>query len=111
LKAVLRELARRKMGDRLARGRKRGFTIPVGRWLVGRWREALTESLQTSLLEREGWINARAALDRLKIAVDDGSAPNQLWYIFVLESWLRHENNVRAESDSWDVRNLEVTTF
>jgi asparagine synthase (glutamine-hydrolysing) len=38
LKAILRELARRKIGDRVARGRKRGFGIPVGRWLVGRWR-------------------------------------------------------------------------
>jgi len=93
LKAVLRELARQKMGDRLASGRKRGFTIPVGRWLVGRWRDALTESLQTSVLEREGWINSRAALARLNVAAEQGSAPNQLWYIFVLESWLRHEQD------------------
>ena len=99
LKAVLRELARRKMGERVAGGRKRGFTIPVGRWLVGRWREALTESLQASLLDREGWINARAALERLNVAVDEGSAPNQLWYIFVLESWLRNEREADEESD------------
>ena len=99
LKAVLRELARRKMGARVAEGRKRGFTIPVGRWLVGRWREALTESLRTSLLEREGWINSGAALERLKVAVDEGSAPNQLWYIFVLESWLRNEREADGETE------------
>ena len=93
LKAILREFARQKVGDRLAKGRKRGFTIPVQRWLVGRWRDALTESLQTSILDREGWINSRAALERLKLATEQGSAPNQLWYIFVLESWLRHEQN------------------
>lgn len=100
LKAVLRELARRKIGDRLARGRKRGFTIPVQRWLVGRWRNALTESLQTSLLDREGWINSRAVLERLNTATEKGWAPNQLWYIFVLESWLRHEQNLGSEAAS-----------
>lgn len=98
LKAILRELARQKIGDRLAKGRKRGFTIPVQRWLVGRWREALTESLETSILDREGWINSRAALERLKVATENGWAPNQLWYIFVLESWLRQEQSLGAEA-------------
>jgi asparagine synthase (glutamine-hydrolysing) len=91
LKSVLRALAKQKLGERVSRGRKRGFTIPVQRWLVGRWRNALTESLQTSVLDREGWINSRAVLDRLTLAAENGWAPNQLWYIFVLETWLRHE--------------------
>ena len=98
LKAVLRELARQKLGDRVANGKKRGFTIPVQTWLVGRWRNAMTEAMQTSILDREGWINSRAVLDRLKVATEKGSAPNQLWYIFVLESWMRHEQNVRDET-------------
>jgi asparagine synthase (glutamine-hydrolysing) len=98
LKSVLRELARQKLGERVSRGRKRGFTIPVQRWLVGRWRKALTELLQTSILDREGWINSRATLDRLAAAAEKGWAPNQLWYIFVLESWLRHEQSSRVEA-------------
>jgi asparagine synthase (glutamine-hydrolysing) len=97
LKSILRELARQKLGERVSRGRKRGFTIPVQRWLVGRWQNALTELLQTSILDREGWINSRAALDRLTAAAEKGWAPNQLWYIFVLESWLRHEQSSRVE--------------
>jgi asparagine synthase (glutamine-hydrolysing) len=96
LKSLLRALARQKLGERLASGRKRGFSIPVQRWLVGRWENALVESLQTSILDREGWINASATLDRLAVAKEKGWAPNQLWYIFVLESWLRHEQNSSA---------------
>lgn len=96
-KALLRALAREKLGERLAAGRKRGFTIPVQRWLVGRWRNALAESLQTSALHREGWINAPAALERLTVAAKKGWAPNQLWYIFVLETWLRYEQKALAE--------------
>jgi asparagine synthase (glutamine-hydrolysing) len=102
LKSVLRELARQKLGERLARGRKRGFTIPVQRWLVGRWQSALTEVLETSILDQQGWINSRAVLDRLRVAAENGWAPNQLWYIFVLESWLRHEQESRAEVASYD---------
>ena len=98
LKSVLRSLAHQKLGERVSRGRKRGFTIPVQRWLVGRWRNALTELLQTSILDREGWINSGAALDRLAAAAEEGRAPNQLWYIYVLESWLRHEQSFGAEA-------------
>ncbi|HEX3186573.1 MAG TPA: asparagine synthase (glutamine-hydrolyzing) [Pyrinomonadaceae bacterium] len=98
LKSVLRELAKRKLGERVSRGRKRGFTIPVQRWLVGRWQNALTELLQPSILDREGWINSRATLDRLSAAAKEGWAPNQLWYIFVLESWLRHEQSSGIET-------------
>ncbi|MFZ0063290.1 MAG: asparagine synthase (glutamine-hydrolyzing) [Pyrinomonadaceae bacterium] len=101
LKAVLRALAKQKIGERLAGGRKRGFSIPVQRWLVGRWHNAVVESLQTSILNRESWINSRAVLDRLAVAAEKGWAPNQLWYIFVLESWLRNEQNFSVEVESY----------
>jgi asparagine synthase (glutamine-hydrolysing) len=102
LKALLRGLAEQKLDKRLARGRKRGFTIPVQRWLVGRWHETVVEIFQTSVLNEEGWINSRAVLSRLAVAAEKGWAPNQLWYVFVLESWLRHERNFKAEpGDVW----------
>jgi asparagine synthase (glutamine-hydrolysing) len=93
LKAVLRELAAHKLGERVARGRKRGFSIPVQRWLAGRWRSDLTKLLRESVLEREGWILSGPVLNRLEVAAHEGWAPNQLWYIFVLEAWLRHEQD------------------
>jgi asparagine synthase (glutamine-hydrolysing) len=91
LKALLRELARRHIDERVAHGRKRGFGIPVQRWIATRWRDAVADLLRDSYLDREGWIRADAALAQLDRAVDAGSAPKQLWYIYVLESWLRHE--------------------
>jgi asparagine synthase (glutamine-hydrolysing) len=93
LKAVLRELARRRVGDRVARGRKRGFSIPVQRWITNRWRSAVEESFRDSLLEREGWLRSDALLKELGKAAQKGFAPNQLWYSFVLESWLRWERS------------------
>jgi asparagine synthase (glutamine-hydrolysing) len=93
LKAVLREMARRRIGERVARGRKKGFGIPVQRWIARRWTNTVREFLSDSLLEREGWIESGPCLDQLEIAVERGWAPNQLWYIFVLESWLRREQS------------------
>jgi asparagine synthase (glutamine-hydrolysing) len=95
LKAVLRELARRRVGARVARGRKRGFSIPVQRWVAGRWRASVAESLTGSLLEERGWIRSAPALAWLEEAGRRGRAPNQLWYLYVLESWLRHEREDR----------------
>jgi len=98
LKAVLREVARRQIGDRVARGRKRGFGIPVQRWMAGRWRDAAQETFRSAHLGREGWINSEAALALLKRAAESGWAPNQLWYIFVLELWLRRADEFAAEA-------------
>jgi len=92
LKAVLRELAQRRVSHRVARGRKRGFRIPVQRWLVGKWRERFEEAFHNSELHRAGWIIAPAVLEQLRYAArKPGFAPIQLWYLFVLEHWMRHE--------------------
>ena len=84
-------MARRHLGERVATGRKRGFGIPVQRWLAGKWRERVADSFGDSLLDREGWLRADGLLNELNNAARCGSAPNQLWYSYVLESWLRHE--------------------
>lgn len=105
LKAVLRELARRRIGERVARGRKRGFTIPVERWITGRWRPQVEEMFRDSLLEKEGWIRSRPALKWLEESTATGWAPKQLWYLFVLEAWLRNEHpKVAADSDNMESR-------
>lgn len=89
LKAILREIARRRIGERLARGAKRGFGIPATRWIAGKWNARVREAFQESILAKEGWIDAapvRAAIDRCK---PGDTAPVQLWHLFVLECWMR----------------------
>jgi asparagine synthase (glutamine-hydrolysing) len=91
LKAVLRHLARRKIGERVAAGKKRGFTIPVERWLTGNWQARVADTLRDSTLEREGWIRGGPTLEWLKESARTGRASKQLWYLYVLELWLRSE--------------------
>jgi len=94
LKAVLREIARRRIGPRVAAGRKRGFSIPVSSWMAGRWRSAATASLTDSVLARDGWTRADAVRRSLS---DPSSSPRlrrQLWYLWVLEEWMRSEQTL-----------------
>jgi asparagine synthase (glutamine-hydrolysing) len=112
LKAILRELARRKIGKDLAKQKKRGFGVPVQQWITGRWRTQVETVLRESILDEEGWINSGAALGQLELAANRGWAPEQLWYIFVLESWLRCErfnDNVTDDRPmSYPVRTSEA---
>ena len=89
LKAVLREIARRNIGPQVALRRKRGFTVPVERWLVTRWRKSLEELAGEPLLEREKWIAPGKIRASVEEAIRSGSAPTQLWHLLVLEHWLR----------------------
>lgn len=87
LKAVLREIAKRRIGDRVAHGRKRGFDIPATRWLAGRWRGHFENLLSDSVAASEGWIDAGAV--RRDLDQSREQVTNHLWYIFVFETWLR----------------------
>jgi asparagine synthase (glutamine-hydrolysing) len=92
LKAVLRAMAARHLGPRVATGKKRGFGIPVNRWLSAKWKQPMLDVLEKSRLEEQGWINADAVARCLRESAESGQVPNQIWYIYVLESWLRHES-------------------
>jgi asparagine synthase (glutamine-hydrolysing) len=93
LKAVLREIARRRISKELSEGKKRGFGIPVHRWLVGTWRPLVEHYVCESLLEKQGWIQPKAAMKIFRDALSNGVASLPLWYLVVLESWMRNECN------------------
>jgi asparagine synthase (glutamine-hydrolysing) len=107
-KAVLRELAKRHCGKRVANGKKRGFRIPVQRWLVGRWLDAVRETFRSSLLEEGGWIQGDAVRRELERAAIQHSAPQQIWYLYVLESWLRYEAGARDHTPQVAVATPEL---
>ena len=92
LKAVLREIARRRIGAEISKRPKQGFTIPVERWLAKRWSGALNVLKGSTALAKEGWIRE----DKLRVAVENalqsGRVPLQLWYLLVFEHWLQSHN-------------------
>lgn len=95
LKAVLREIARRRIGRPVASRKKQGFTVPVQDWLPA-WKQDLDGTLRDSVLEREGWIAPGSMATAFQQRSAGGGAPKQLWYLLVLEHWLRHERSAPA---------------
>ena len=92
LKAVLREIVRRRISPELAAGKKQGFGVPVQRWLVGKWKAQFVELMNNSILDSEGWIKSENVLKAIESAEKENWSPRQLWFIFVLESWFRYEH-------------------
>ena len=90
-KAVLRELVRRHIGVQVASRRKRGFTIPAERWMLTKWGAAIAEITSESLLERNGWLRRGALRSAFVEAKSRGLAPVQLWFLLVLERWMRYD--------------------
>ncbi len=88
LKAVLRELARRHLGDAISKRPKRGFTIPIERWLAVRWRDQLAELGPGSLIAEQGWINGERLRQAVASASSQPQMPLQIWHLLVLENWL-----------------------
>lgn len=89
LKAVLRELARRKIGQVVAEREKRGFGIPVQRWVVSRWERFVRELMADPLVVRYDLVNSDWIREELELSVRRGAAAQILWYVVVLELWLR----------------------
>jgi asparagine synthase (glutamine-hydrolysing) len=110
LKAIPRELAARQVSRQVATGRKRGFGIPVSKWLVGRWRGQFEDLFQDSLLAREGWIRRDPVLAEFRRAVALGSASNSLWYLFVLENWLRKQRQPLSPSTVLKISEMRPLT-
>jgi asparagine synthase (glutamine-hydrolysing) len=88
LKAVLREIVRRRVGPEVAFRPKQGFTVPVERWLAQRWSGMLERLRHGTALERDGWVRSGSLAAPLDDALGRRWVPVQLWRLLVLDHWL-----------------------
>jgi asparagine synthase (glutamine-hydrolysing) len=89
LKAILREIVRRRVGADIAGRPKRGFTVPVERWLATSWQGELAKLREQPRLETEGWVRPGSLQAPIREALDRRRLPAQLWHLLALEGWLR----------------------
>jgi asparagine synthase (glutamine-hydrolysing) len=92
LKAILREIVRRRVNPEIAARPKRGFTVPVERWLAGRWTRSLDVLAVPNELERQGWIRPGSLQAPVAQAREKNWVPFQLWSLMLLERWLVRQN-------------------
>ncbi|MDZ7639316.1 MAG: asparagine synthase (glutamine-hydrolyzing) [Bryobacterales bacterium] len=88
-KAVLREIARRRLGDSVARREKSGFSIPADRWLLDRWSEELRQLGHSSVAAGRGWFDQQALAKTVTLSLRQRQTSPQLWHAVVFENWLR----------------------
>ena len=81
----VRELARRRLGERVATGRKRGFGIPVQRWMMGRWYTQCDRDVPGFAVTAGRLDTGRdAVMADLRAAKERQYVPIRLWYLYVL---------------------------
>jgi len=93
-KALLRDLARRRLPGALWQLPKRGFTAPIGEWIAGtHWTRFEEEVLQTSA-RLNGRLDA-FQLRRRAAAHRQGATAHgyTLWAVWVLERWLAQSSS------------------
>jgi asparagine synthase (glutamine-hydrolysing) len=92
LKAVLREIVRRRVSPEIAGRVKQGFTVPVGRHLTaGNNRNDLEALRKSSKLEQEGWLRQGSLARLVEEAGRSQDVSAQLWHLLLLEHWLNEQ--------------------
>ena len=90
LKALLRAAVADLLPPAVLRGRKRGFMLPIGRWLQTSWRDRMEDLLSPPSVRRRGWFRPEV-VETLKAEHLTGrrNRADQLWTLMVLEAWCR----------------------
>jgi asparagine synthase (glutamine-hydrolysing) len=96
LKALLRRMAARRISERVAAGRKRGFNVPARAWVTTRWRDDVGETLANSRLAADGWLSGGELARYRKELLHGKEATLQQWYVYVLEHWYRETAETAA---------------
>jgi asparagine synthase (glutamine-hydrolysing) len=87
-KVFLKQYARRYLPDAIVHRRKRGLSVPIGRWLRGPLREWAAANLASGRLDRVG-ISTAAAMDLFaEHSQRKADHARALWTLIVLSEWL-----------------------
>jgi asparagine synthase (glutamine-hydrolysing) len=96
-KVFLKRFACRYLPKEIVYRRKRGLSVPIGRWLRGPLREWAASALTSGRLERVGISNASANSLFREHCERKADHARALWSLLVLNEWLEW---VQSETES-----------
>ncbi|MFF5213158.1 asparagine synthase (glutamine-hydrolyzing) [Streptosporangium sp. NPDC000396] len=98
-KWILRQVLRRHLPE-WARGRpKRGFNLPLARWLRGPLREWAEHLLDRRVLEAHGLFDGRAVRERWRRHLDGSDDHTyEMWTVLMFQGWLPYGLGVEIPS-------------
>lgn len=90
-KWVLRALLQRYVPRELVERPKKGFSVPIAKWLRSDLRPWATELLDAQRLRREGYLNPELIQRRWQQHLrGDANWSTQLWNVLSFQAWLEH---------------------
>lgn len=88
-KWALRELLYRYVPQSMVDRPKRGFSVPLDKWLRGSLRDWANDLLSPTLIKRQGILNANEVQTQLaNFEKGRGVSAHQMWTLLMLQSWL-----------------------
>lgn len=97
-KLVLRDVLYRYVPREMMDRPKKGFSIPITKWLrepgLREWAEAL---LDRELIKKQGLLNADVVWRMWTDYIENGNWRIQLWYILMFQSWLTTEHTGKQD--------------
>jgi asparagine synthase (glutamine-hydrolysing) len=106
-KAILRRLLARFVPPELTERPKKGFAVPLTKWLGGTLREWVDDCTSPARLEREGFLRPQeVARVRRRALQGDEYFAHKLWYLCQFQSWLaQRDQNTQAHQQT---RSFEI---
>lgn len=97
-KAILRKLLARFVPSELTERPKKGFAVPLTKWVGGALREWVDDCTSHARIEREGYLRPQeVARVRQRALQGDEYYVHKLWYICQFQSWLaRRDQDAQA---------------
>ncbi|MBR1470305.1 MAG: asparagine synthase (glutamine-hydrolyzing) [Lachnospiraceae bacterium] len=96
-KKVLKEVLYRYVPKELMDRPKKGFSVPLKRWLSeGHTAEWTAELLGNSLAAEDGLLEKKAVQKLWHHFVKNGTSPHLVWNVLMLEQWYRKDRGKKA---------------
>ena len=94
-KIMLREILSEYIPSNIINRPKKGFAIPLQKWLRSSFKEPILDTLSAQNLKNKGIFNTNNILTKLEnfYLKNNNNLHNEIWTLFILTNWLDKNNN------------------